>query len=469
MIKSKRAFTLVELIVVVTIIAVLWTIGFVSYSWFLEWVRDVNRITNLQSIYDWLKMYNTKGKAPKPEGYITIQSSWSTIAYQGNIWKSILEKIDINKAMVDPMDSTAYSYYVTKNRKYIQTMWFLEETDNIDTIEGSFSWIVTDLWRYPKVVWDKLWVLTDTWGVAIQDITSIKASWNLDILTTTESFYSYFRDKEYVIWTWAVLNKLDDVAKVWWKRCSVVNNGINCIIEEYLFTENLLWYWDFENWFVDQSDNQNDGIWFRWVGTWSSVPNSWRGVYAEFDRSSEHFIRVPDDSAYHVNNSTISLWFKQKTSDILNDYWLFSKDHVGQDDWWHFTIKLSEWLVRTRIQEKDPSPHTFDSSHTSTGAVLSDIWIDITDWTHVVVVFWTLDGFNTYVNWELYANNPFQGWINPDPDSWQDIIIWASSIEYEDGDDSKIRAYFDWEIDSVMFFNRALYPDEVQKLYNSQK
>jgi len=46
-------FTLVELIVVVTILWILSTIWFVAYSWYLVWVRDTNRTSQLKSISDW--------------------------------------------------------------------------------------------------------------------------------------------------------------------------------------------------------------------------------------------------------------------------------------------------------------------------------------------------------------------------------------------------------------------------------
>ena len=46
------AFTLVELIVVVTILAILSTIGFVSYSSYLIGVRDTNWISNMKALSD---------------------------------------------------------------------------------------------------------------------------------------------------------------------------------------------------------------------------------------------------------------------------------------------------------------------------------------------------------------------------------------------------------------------------------
>ena len=98
---KNKWFTLVELIVVVTILAVLATIWFVAYSWYLAWTRDTNRISQLKSISDWLEMYRTKYDLPMPEDYVEIQSSGSVIAYQWYAWKNVLETIEYSTEWKD--------------------------------------------------------------------------------------------------------------------------------------------------------------------------------------------------------------------------------------------------------------------------------------------------------------------------------------------------------------------------------
>ena len=48
--QTKKAFTLVELIVVITILAILSTIGFLSLQWFTLTSRDSVRITDISNI-----------------------------------------------------------------------------------------------------------------------------------------------------------------------------------------------------------------------------------------------------------------------------------------------------------------------------------------------------------------------------------------------------------------------------------
>jgi len=131
--KITKAFTLVELIVVITILAILATIGFVSFSGYLAWTRDTNRVAQLKSMSDALELYRTKKSLPIPDDKVDIKTNSKTIAYQGYIWKNVLETIEYTESWLDPKDKTYFSYYLTKNKKYFQLMAFLEE-ENEDVV-----------------------------------------------------------------------------------------------------------------------------------------------------------------------------------------------------------------------------------------------------------------------------------------------------------------------------------------------
>ena len=49
-IKQNKAFTLVELIVVITIISILGTIAFISLQWYNIDARNSNRVTDIKSV-----------------------------------------------------------------------------------------------------------------------------------------------------------------------------------------------------------------------------------------------------------------------------------------------------------------------------------------------------------------------------------------------------------------------------------
>jgi prepilin-type N-terminal cleavage/methylation domain-containing protein len=65
--KKQTAFTLVELIVVAAIIAILGTIGFVSFSESIPDARDTQRKSDMATITSSLKLYKqNKGSYPFP-------------------------------------------------------------------------------------------------------------------------------------------------------------------------------------------------------------------------------------------------------------------------------------------------------------------------------------------------------------------------------------------------------------------
>ena len=112
---STKAFTLVELIVVITILAILSTIWFVSYSWYLAWTRDTSRKASLKAISEWLNLYSTNKSLPSPDEKTTkIMDGSTQIATQWYAWKNVLETISYSTEWTDPKDWTYYSYYLTK-------------------------------------------------------------------------------------------------------------------------------------------------------------------------------------------------------------------------------------------------------------------------------------------------------------------------------------------------------------------
>ena len=91
-----QAFTLVELIVVITILVILWTIGFVSYTNYIGWARDTNRLSQIAGIYDGIESYKIKQEAPLPTDKVEVKSGTTVIAYQWYVWQDVLDTISYN-------------------------------------------------------------------------------------------------------------------------------------------------------------------------------------------------------------------------------------------------------------------------------------------------------------------------------------------------------------------------------------
>jgi prepilin-type N-terminal cleavage/methylation domain-containing protein len=225
---KQKAFTLVELIVVVTILAILATIWFVSYSSYLTWVRDTNRIAQMTSLSDWLNLHSTRNDLSIPEDNIEVSVNGNLIAYQWYAGANILETINFEKGWVDPKDNTYFSYYLTSDRKYFQLMWFLEEwldsTTNVNElkllpqmrgIEGELSLIskthaVNYQDRIPTVTGKKLWILTDGENAPVQE-----EGVNIDIDTSSTAadvYIARFTSTDILEWTLSELSSLNPKA-----------------------------------------------------------------------------------------------------------------------------------------------------------------------------------------------------------------------------------------------------------------
>ncbi len=99
--KHLQGFTLVELIVVVTIIAVLSAIGMVSFSGYSSGARDSTRVEDLANMQKSLAIYATtsvNGKYPTPDNGDPIYNNGVLMNTQGYMGKNTLSMIKFNGA-----------------------------------------------------------------------------------------------------------------------------------------------------------------------------------------------------------------------------------------------------------------------------------------------------------------------------------------------------------------------------------
>lgn len=115
MIFIRRWFTLVELIVVITILAILWTIAFVTLQSWTKSSRNSVRISDLNTIGHWLEIFvATHARYPSPTWAVSVTYSGANVweqgsfGYDSNKWLNSLNTIP-----VDPLLWTQYAYSVT--------------------------------------------------------------------------------------------------------------------------------------------------------------------------------------------------------------------------------------------------------------------------------------------------------------------------------------------------------------------
>ncbi len=431
-------FTLVELIVVITIVWILSTVWFVSYSGYLTGARDSNRFSQLTKLSDSLQTYAASKSLPLPDDYIEITASGSSnvIAYQWYVWVDVLETIDYTNGGKDPKDDSYFTYYLTKDRKSLQLLALMEDSSSV-SLQNNKIFAADYSERFPKVYGQKLGVLV-SWedtnlNTPAQEISENVSSGYLDIFNTNNIYEANFGQNGTVIWTWSIL--WIQQLWGWW----------------------LIWYWGFNEWYwntvYDTSWRWNNGT---LTGATTPTYISWvKGTALNFSADSDSlnwwfvdiwnidvetpfytysfWIKPSTDINLQTNNSIIKT-FTEITPQTNNYNFEFNWNHVKVEP-------QSFWASGTRLNIEG--------------------LIDTSKWNHITCVLWK-DILKIYVNGEL--NNTMKtDWITV---SWGTYVyFWAWSWTQHLG----TRWMYSWWLDEVYIFKHLLNDQEIKLLYqNSQ-
>ncbi len=129
-VQNIRWFTLVELVVVATILVILTSIWFYSYVWNLQDSRDSARKADVAKLSSGLKLYKQKRWVfPRPWSSISLLHNTQAVASQGLMNESVpLSTLD--QLVYDPKTKKPYHYSTTSTRQEFQIAWSLENADN---------------------------------------------------------------------------------------------------------------------------------------------------------------------------------------------------------------------------------------------------------------------------------------------------------------------------------------------------
>lgn len=391
---NKKGFTLTELIVSITLLVILSTIWFVSYSSFLIWTRDSSRISDLSSIWNGLIEYVTRWSLPTPEWYVDIYSWTELLWKQWYMSPVILEKIWYKWLWVDPVDKTYYSYYLLSNGKNFQLMWFLEDQGNLQLTYSANTLKADEVdytLRIPFFYGNKLWILTDSNNTPIQYNETIKAAWTINVSNTSLLLTSHLKNNMSAVWTWTIISKMSTLAEVKGNLCTVTNNEINCtslckskpaysatFIEGNATKEDTPWqntkswnpcYYECDSWLVwdDCGGSTTCPENYRY-SLYGCVTDCWLDLYDSAwicsDVLAWYYSPVNDNTKYDCTNvlptNTLNVNYEYSSSwewDTICDYekyltienWRESTDlksFIIANAWWDTTVKvINNWTV----------------------------------------------------------------------------------------------------------------------------
>ena len=262
-IKKKKAFTLVELIIVITILSILWAIAFISFQWYTKDARDWNRLTTINNIDKWLDIYKVQiWNYPEPDKFdwwvklqtwaLNIEWKKEEYSYLWIVWDWVIRNLKINKIPQDPLTWDKYIYSITKDKKQYQIASILEKPTTYN--KTLVSQIYAAWWYVAKVEWNhSMDVIYNTWTwkfITIVPSLIFDPSWS-NILNQT--------------WTLFIVDKKENLPY----SITTLNN--NKSSEEIL--KELRWDWAT---IITEKVPENVINWDKSVYEWiSTLSNSW--------------------------------------------------------------------------------------------------------------------------------------------------------------------------------------------------
>lgn len=448
-INKLLGFTLVELIVVITIVWILSTVGFVSYSWYLTWARDSNRISQLTKLSDSLQVYAANKTLPIPDDSIDITASGTLISYQWYVWVDVLETIDYTNGWKDPKDDAYYTYYLTKDRKSFQLLALMEDQQSVVQFIQTPTYAADYSNRYPKVYGEQLWLLTEIQtNTPAQEVSGVT---ELDIITDWSSYVANISDGK-------------TISGISWNIISVfLNQSESAFIDKDLaqYDTSLVWYWDMEtleSWELkDFSSYGNNGILHGGITVGNAAWKVWRST--TFD-GNDDYITIPNSSSLNPTEEITIITLSNSNGpwdNSCNETWCYPRIF-----WKEGSVNAEQyafWWIYWNDFDGTFQYRLDTSEAIETVAVIDNTFFTKTDNRWNNLIFSYRDGTS-----RLYINGALE-W------KWNDVFFWdmipssSDLIIWNSNGLSLARAFF-WEIDEIRIYNRELTLNEIKRIYS---
>jgi len=225
--KQKNAFTLVELIVVITILAILWTIAFISLQWYSKDARDSIRISDISNIKTSLELFHLDSwKYPLPDDNQIVDYGTEILWYQWEFWTSVISSLSrsMSEVPTDPLTDKKYIFSVANNKNEFEILSLLEwdslTLNNLSQTNAA-SLVVT-----PKIdgTYNRVFIKTANYIVPVPSII------NTEVWTATMTLDSNNISSQVINWGENIPEQWNVISNTWaltWLVLSVYTWSIN--------------------------------------------------------------------------------------------------------------------------------------------------------------------------------------------------------------------------------------------------
>ena len=341
---NQLAFTLVELIVVITILAILWTIAFISLQWYSAQARDSKRVSDIQNIKKSLELFSLNTwKYPKPDEFATVSYGSQDLRYQWTAWEQVTTNLsrNLNETPTDPLTWSEYTY----SRTYAGTEYevlSIYESDLISSNVGA-NLVFTQQWysfnsNYPKINgnYNGVYVKAETMYVPTPSIINwniwgnTNLSWDLTFLES-----QVITGGENVPWV-----------STWWLS--------------WMTVEVFTWELDTTIW---RDNNGNKELLAQALidaYSWTTLASAW--IYQEIvETSSWELVSLVDIFVLNNDNFTNitsnSEWWTSPSNLTYQEQWLCDEPDIT---YWWITIAACNLWTTTAATSYDDSNWYWD-------------------------------------------------------------------------------------------------------------
>ena len=450
----KQWFTLMELIVTITIVAILWTIAVIALSWYSKQARDASRISDMSRMKTGLELFSVEAwKYPEvSEGVQVNYSTTNSQAWsQWSFWEQTFRNVEkLDKIPLDPLTESKYIYSVTNTRKEYQLWWLLESDDLVlnsinKAAAAEIEW-ETNLRVIGNYNWKTLNVQnwTDTTILAVPSIIALCWSDVESIISNSTFAYDGFRkfpkgfkwigsysqcsenlepivnNASYVLFNW----KIEDLIWDNWDQERV--NFIKNMQDAYSWTKSATKDWIKEILAIDTNTNNTQASTLAKI----LLQNNWANSKAIFSNSTSW-----NSITWNTSNNTNSALSNITSSDWSWSDWIF----------WIWGNADSNWIIqRTNTRYcNDPIP-TVDSneciredSTLTTSTNRSEEKVEYSN---------TVNGTTTNPDWSITITTTKADWTIISTTANSDWSSFTNSIK---ADNSIVTSNSDWSTTST--------------------
>lgn len=352
-------FTLVELIVVITILSVLATVGFISFQWYTSSSRDSVRLTDVKSIEKLNWVYKTtQGVYPVPNDSQNITYSWAIAWTQWVFWNnSFVQNARMWSIPNDPITWKPYAYSVTNIKQEYELAVIFENPisnfKNIQTYATNQLAEVTIKWDYNgKILKVHTWSINYIlWvpSILASDISSVDL---LDIIWNQRLVYDGYNNLP-ASYSGAIYDN---------------NWGFNFIPNEL-----ILFQWDINNLISDSNEKKS---------FLTNLQNNYSWSILSWNSEIINLLSIDPDSELEANNYVANILNNSIKTNIA-----ITKTN---SNWWVLPIypETDTTLSLSSCSLINPWEYLFDTTNQKLWTVQYHLWInewnfDKTNWSWV--------------------------------------------------------------------------------------